>query len=116
MAIEGLSEERELVRALDSRHLSFLGELDMRLLAASEFGYTVEAMVAAFGRSEATIRRHLAELKHSVFDFLDLQESTPLLNHWTRRHFACCTREAQKMIENCQIFGVSQSVSADNEA
>lgn len=65
MAIQGLPEEPELVRALDARHLPYLGEFDMRLLAASEFGYSVETMVVAFSRSEATIRRHLAELKHS---------------------------------------------------
>ena len=105
MSVQGLVAEAELVRSLDSRHLRYLSEFEMRPLAALEFGYSVEAMVTRFGKSEATIRKHLAELKHSVFDFLGLPESTPLLNHWTRRHFVCCTREAQKMIENCHILG-----------
>lgn len=101
---QGLVTEPELVRLLDSRHLRFLDEFDTRILAAVEFGYSVEQMVVGLGRSEATIRKHLADLKHGVFDFLGLPESTPLLNHWTRRHFECCTRNAREMIDNCQIF------------
>ena len=107
MSVQGFVAEAEVLRLLDSRHLRYLDEFETRLLAASEFGYPVEVMVAGFGRSEATIRRHLAQLKHRVFDFLDLEETTPLMNHWTRRHFGCCTRIAQEMIESCQIFGLS---------
>lgn len=106
MPSQGFVAEAEVVRLLDSRHLRYLDEFEMRLLAASEFGYTVEHMIAGFLRSEATIRRHLAVLKHQIFDFIELDEGTAVLNHWTRRHFGCCTTNAQEMIENCQIFDV----------
>lgn len=111
MAIQGCVAEAEVLRLLDSRHLRYLSEAEMRLLAASEFGYTVEQMTAGFGRSEATMRRHLAHLKQQIFDFIELEENTPLLNHWTRRHFPCCTKNAQEMIENCQIFGIQSTQS-----
>jgi hypothetical protein len=79
MAVQALVSERELVRLLDSRCLRYLAEFDMRVLAASEFGYTVEDMVAGLGRSDVTIRRHLARLKESLFDFLGLDATTVLL-------------------------------------
>jgi hypothetical protein len=104
MSVQALVDEKKLVELLDSRCLRFLGEFDLRILAASEFGYSVDEMVAGFGRSQATIHRRIRHLRENVFDFLGLDSSVPLLNHWTRRHFPCCTREAQQMIENCQIF------------
>lgn len=110
MAIQRIVAEWELLRLLDSRHLPYLSEFETHLLAAAEFGYSVEQMVVAFGRSEATVRRHLADLKHQVFDFLELPDSTTLLNHWTRRHFPCCTAQAMEMIENCQILNVDTHI------
>ena len=104
MSVQGLIAEQKLLELLDSRHLKYLTEFEMRLLAASQFGYSVEQMVVGFGKSEATIRRHIAGLKHNVFDFLGIEESTSLLNHWTRRHFPCCTTEAEEMIKSCQIL------------
>lgn len=104
MSIQAVVPERELLRLLDLRHLPFLNEFDMRILAAREFGYSIEEMVAGLGKSEATIRRHLTQVRRSVFDFLGLVDTDPLLNHWTRRHFECCTNEAQKMIVSCSIL------------
>jgi hypothetical protein len=104
--------EQEVLRLLDSRHLKYLAEFEVRLLAAAEFGSSVAQMAVGLGKSEATVRRHLADLKHRVFDFLELEESTTLLNHWTRRHFPCCTGEAQKMIESCQILSGTRRVRA----
>ena len=106
MPPQRLIRERELVRLLDSRCLPFLNEFEMRILAACEFGYTAEEMVVGFGKSEATVRRHLADVSHRVFDFLGIDENRPRLNHWTRRHFVCSTKEAQKMIESYQILNV----------
>jgi hypothetical protein len=116
MAIQALVPEPKVVALLDSRHLSYLGEFETRLLAALEFGYSVEAMVTGFHKSEATMRRHIADLKHRVFDYIDLTESTTLLNHWTRRHFPCCTQHAHEMIQNCQILSGAKSVSAASDA
>ena len=81
MATQALVSEQELVSLLDSHHLRYLTEFEMRLLAASEFGYSAEEMAIGFGRSLATIHRRLADLKHRVFDFLELDESTTRLNH-----------------------------------
>jgi hypothetical protein len=45
MAIQGLLTEAQVIRLLDSHHLPYLSEFQIRLLAASEFGYTTEHMV-----------------------------------------------------------------------
>ena len=106
MSVQPLVDEKKLIELLDSRCLRFLTEFEMQLLAACEFGYSVDEMVVGFGRSEATIHRHIRHLRESVFDFLGVEGSVPLLNHWTRRHYRCCTREVHRMIENCQIMTV----------
>lgn len=55
--------------------------------------------------TDATVRRHLADLEHKVFDLTDIPPSRGKLATWVRRHFACCTRNAREMIENDRIFG-----------
>ena len=106
MSVQAVVDEEKLIELLDSRCLRFLSEFQMRLLAGCEFGYSVEEMVVGFGRSEATIHRRIRHLRESVFDLLGLEGNLALLNHWTRRRFQCCTREAARMIENCQIMSV----------
>jgi hypothetical protein len=112
MSVQGVLPERKVIALLDSVHLKYLSEAETRILAALEFGYAIGKIAAGLERSEATINRHVADLKSRVFDFIDLDPSTTLPNHWTRRHLPCCTREVKRMIENCQILsGGAHNVS-----
>lgn len=77
MSVQPLVDEKKLIELLDSRCLRFLTEFEMQLLAACEFGYSVDEMVVGFGRSEATIHRHIRHLRESVFDFSALKAVSP---------------------------------------
>ncbi len=98
-------QTHELLDILDSRHVHFLSELEMRCLAALEVGYTTAEIADGLKISEPTVRRHFAELEHKVFDLTNIQPSRGKLATWVRRQFNCCTRDAREMIENDRIFG-----------
>jgi predicted transcriptional regulator len=94
----------ELFVILDSTHVRFLSELEMRCLAALEVGYTTAETAEGLGLAEPTVRRHLAELEHKVFDLTNIPPSRGKLATWVRRHFACCAQNAHGMIEKDLIF------------
>ena len=98
-------QPKELFAALDSRHVHFLSELEMRCLAALEVGYTTAEIAEGLEISEPTVRRHLADLEHKVFDLTGIPPSRGKLATWVRRKFDCCTQNAHEMIKNNQIFG-----------
>lgn len=104
MVEQDLLSEREVLRRLDSRHLPYLDELDTRILAGLEFGFSIEQLALGLDRGESTVRNRVAHLKTLIFDPLALAPSTLMLNHWTRRHFACCTKNAEQMIGIAHIF------------
>lgn len=91
-----------LAHILTERHLRYLTELDMRYLAHIEIGYTNAELADLFCVTEATVRRHVGDLVHKVFDATELPGDRAKLQAWTRRHFACCTQAAAEMIENAR--------------
>ena len=97
-------QPNELFAILDLRHVHFLSELEMRCLAALEVGYTTNETAESLGVTDATVRRHLADIEHKVFDLTDVAPSRGKLATWVRRPFACCAQNAREMIENDRIF------------
>ena len=77
MGVEGVIPEKKLVALLDSRHLKFLAEVDTRILAALEFGYSVEEVAEGLGLSEATVRRHITRVKRGIFDSSSCRRARP---------------------------------------
>ena len=91
-----------LLRLVEKRHVHYFSELEMRHLAHIEMGYTNAELADLFCVTEATVRRHVGDLVHKVFDPTGMASDRAKLQAWTRRHFACCTQAAAEMIENAR--------------
>jgi predicted transcriptional regulator len=95
----------ELESQIRSRHVYFISEIEMRCLAAMELGYTNGEIAGGLGVAPSTVRRHVAELVHKVFDPTEIHGDRDKLRTWAARQFECCTRGAQEMIAGARIFG-----------
>jgi hypothetical protein len=56
------------------------------------------------GVSGATIRRHVAELSHRVFEFTKVPHEHEKLRVWAREHMTCCVPLVYELIENDRNF------------
>jgi len=95
---------REMLKVIDGVHMHHISSLEMRFLAALECGYNTDEIATGFGVRPETVRRHFAELEQRVFDGTELVCDRCKLRTWVRRRFCCCTREAEELIENDQVF------------
>lgn len=102
-----------LLRLMEERHVRYLTRLEMRYLALIDLGYANAELAELFCVTEATVRRHVGDLVHKVFDPTGMAGDRAKLQAWTRRHFACCTQAAAEMIENARkdSHGDQQRVS-----
>lgn len=105
VVFEGLLQPAELVRELRERHVPFLTGTEGRILAFMEEGYTNEEVAELMEVAAATVRRHVADLCHKVFDLTDIPPQREKLRSWIPLHYACCTLGVQKLIENDQKLG-----------
>ncbi len=103
--IQQLIPPSELETSIRFRHVHFISEIEMRCLAAMDLGYTNGEIAVGLAVAPSTVRRHVAELVHKVFDLTEIHGDRDKLRTWARRHFECCTRAAQEMIAGAQIFG-----------
>ena len=100
--LEAHLEPRTLLRALEERHVRYLTESDVTYLGYLDMGYTNGEIARALTVTEATVRRHVANLAHRVFDLTELPPTRDRLKAWTPRHFGCCTALVAEMIENAR--------------
>ena len=98
----GVLQANELRRQLRERHVPFLTGTEGRILAFIEEGYTNEEAAELMDVAPATVRRHVADLCHKVFDLTEIPPQREKLRSWIPLHYACCTLGVQKLIENDQ--------------
>lgn len=82
------------------RHFRNVTPSEARILAFVLQGYGSEEAASLIGVTAATVRRHVAELCHEVFDLTDIPQDRDKLREWAREHLACCIPLVKEMIEN----------------
>ena len=103
--LQGIIEPKELLRQLGERHVPFLTGTGGRILAFIEEGYSNEEVAELMEVAPATVRRHVADLCHRVFDLTDIPPQREKLRSWIPVHHTCCTLGVQELIENDQKLG-----------
>lgn len=99
---QGIIAPAALRRQIEVSHVSFLTGSEGRLLAFMEEGYTNEEVAELMEVAPATVRRHVADLCHKVFDLTDIPPQRENLRSWIPVHYTCCTLGVRKLIENDQ--------------
>jgi len=94
----------EQLLAIRGRHVAGLSLARLQVLAALTIGFTDRECAARLGISEATVRRHRANVQAQIFDPLEIIPSHWLLATWFWQHTTCCTASAVKMIETGHLF------------
>lgn len=99
--IVGPRERLHRVRAWHARDLPWRQK---QVIAALELGYTLEETAVLMDRSLPTVRRHVAEAEHRIFDVHDVIPHHGLLAKWCREHYDCCMHPYNELIANDQLF------------
>ncbi|NJD63694.1 MAG: hypothetical protein FIB00_00375 [Chloroflexi bacterium] len=97
-------EPADLWREIVDRHCRAISPPEARILALLVQGYRSEEAALLMGVSGATIRRHVAELSHRVFEFTEVPHEHEKLRVWAREHLTCCVPLVYEMIENDRNF------------
>lgn len=87
-----------------SWHAPDLSWRQKQAVVALAMGYTVGEIAALMRRTEATVRRHIAEAQSRIFDEQGVAAHHGLVAAWGREHLACCLLPASEMIANDQLF------------
>lgn len=95
---------RERLAMLRGWHTPGLSWRQKQCVCALELGYTLEETAASVGRTASTVRRHVAEAEHRVFDGRGVTAHHGLLAKWVREHYPCCMQPCGELIESDQLF------------
>jgi hypothetical protein len=90
-------------------HCHFLTALESEVLSLMNQGLDNGEIAAWMGCSDATVRRHVGDIAHKVFDTTGVPPKRERLVAWIPEHFGCCTRGVQELIKNARKFGVGRS-------
>ena len=93
-------EPKHLWSEILDRHHRALTGTESRVLALLFQGYRNEEAAILMQVTAATVRRHVADLCHKVFDLTDIPQEREKLRTWAGEHFACCIPLVKEMIEN----------------
>ncbi len=93
-------EPKHLWSEILDRHHRALTGTESRVLALLFQGYRNEEAAFLMQVTAATVRRHVADLCHKVFDLTDIPQEREKLRTWAGEHFACCIPLVKEMIEN----------------
>lgn len=102
--LESHVEFRTMLRAISDAHLDFITKTEAEILALIDAGYKNEEIADAMRIDASTVRRHVHDLAHKVFDGTDAPADRDKLRTWIPRHFKCCTRSVQKMLNNGRML------------
>lgn len=95
---------RERLECIRSWHATALTWRQKQAIAAIELGYTLNETASLIDRTPATVRRHLADAEHRIFDTHDVIPHHGLLTKWAHEHYECCMTPCGELIANDQLF------------
>lgn len=95
---------QEQIARLRARHAPALTWREKQVIAATELGYTTAETAELIDREEPTVRHHLGEAQHKIFDLAEVTPSRALLSRWCREHYSCCMGPCLELIETDQLF------------
>lgn len=70
---ESVIDPKALLSILRERHVHYISQIDARILAHLSLGYRNEEIAQWLGCTGATVRRHVADLAHRVFDPTEIE-------------------------------------------
>lgn len=94
----------QLWREIRHRHFKSLSPTEARVLAYVLQGYGSEHTATLMEVTAATVRRHVADLCHGVFDLTEIPQDRNMLRTWAGEHLDCCMPLVREMIENDRKF------------
>jgi DNA-binding NarL/FixJ family response regulator len=83
-------------------HCHFLTPLEGDVLSLMYQGLDNAEIAHRMGCSDATVRRHVGDIAHKVFETTDVPPKRERLVAWIPEHFSCCTRGVQELIKNAR--------------
>jgi hypothetical protein len=86
--------------ALVDLHYKLINPVEARILALIEQGYDNNEIAALTHTTSGTVRRHVADLCHRIFDASDIPAEREKLRTWIDPHLVCCIPLVREMIEN----------------
>lgn len=98
-------DPKALLSILRERHVHYISRIEATILAHLSLGYRTEEIAQRLGCTGATVRRHVADLTHRVFDPTEIEGDRNKLRTWVPLHSACCAMAVAQLIEDEQQFG-----------
>jgi len=86
--------------ALRERHHRLINPVEARVLALVAQGYNAQEAARLMDVTPATVRRHVAEVCHRVFETTEIPQERDKLRVWIAPHLTCCIPLVHEMIEN----------------
>lgn len=86
--------------ALRERHYRLINPVEARVLALVAQGYNAQEAAGLMDVTPATVRRHVAEVCHRVFETTEIPPERDKLRAWIAPHLTCCIPLVHEMIEN----------------
>ncbi len=102
--LQSAIEPRALFKKIRERHCYGISRSELKVLFLLDAGYRNNEMAFLISCSDATIRRHLADLCQRVFDPTDIPPDRDKLRTWVRLHISCCALGVREMIESEQMI------------
>jgi DNA-binding NarL/FixJ family response regulator len=91
---------RALKKAIKDAHEKQFNPTEARVLAFLAQGYTNEEIACLMEVTASTVRRHIADMCHRVFERTEVAQERDKLKAWIRPHRKCCIPLVREMIEN----------------
>lgn len=98
--VQSVMEPGNLWAVLENLHYKLITPLEARILSLLAQGYTNEEIGALGGLSAGTVRRHVGDLCHRIFEATEIPQGRDKLRSWIDLHQDCCVPLVREMIEN----------------
>jgi hypothetical protein len=92
-----------LWKVLVDLHYKLITPIEARILAYIEEGYDNKEIAALTHTTPPTVRRHVADLCHRIFETTEIPQGREKLRSWIAPHEGCCAPLVREMIENDRL-------------
>ena|GEM_PF-2601747 len=98
--IQSAMAPKALWKVLIDLHYKLITPVEARILAYIEEGYDNNEIAALMDSTPGTVRRHVADLCHRIFETTEISQEREKLRSWIVPHAVCCVPLVKQMIEN----------------